>query len=299
MHFFIINPAAGGKLKNVEKTASHIRTIADSQGIEYDIYVTKGPMDACEKIKEIAPAYSDLRIYACGGDGTLNECVNGAAGLSNVSVTHFPCGTGNDFIKMFGSDSKLFHNLPALINGTRIPMDLIECNGRYSINICSVGIDACIGADVHKYSQIPIIGGATGYVVSLFVNLIKGINFDFNIISGAFLKKAKYTLVCACNGQYYGGGFNPVPDARPDDGIIDFLIVKAVSRLKFLKVVQKYASGKYKELTDIITHVRGNHMEIKTDSNTVINIDGEIITGKDIFIKMVSNGINFIFPKKD
>ena len=60
---------------------------------DFEIYVTGAPMDAVGKIRDEAGRCADLRVYACGGDGTLNECVNGAAGLPNAAVTHFPCGT--------------------------------------------------------------------------------------------------------------------------------------------------------------------------------------------------------------
>ena len=89
---------------------------------EFEIYVTEAPMDACRHIRETAADGAELRAYACGGDGTLNEGVNGAAGLSNVAVTHFPCGTGNDFIKMFGPGKDRFFDLTGLINGEVRPI---------------------------------------------------------------------------------------------------------------------------------------------------------------------------------
>ena len=61
-------------------------------------------MDACRKIEQEAAAGQPLRVYACGGDGTLNECVCGAVGCDNVAVTHYPCGTGNDFVRCFGAE---------------------------------------------------------------------------------------------------------------------------------------------------------------------------------------------------
>ena len=178
-HLFIVNPVAGkqkpeDKLRLINEAID--RLPAEKRGAdEFEIYVTASPMDACGHIKESAKGEKELRVYACGGDGTLNECVNGAAGLPNVAVTHFPCGTGNDFIKMFGKDKDRFFDLTELINGEVRPIDVIKCNGRYSVNICSMGLDARIGTDVHKYSGMPVIGGAAGYVVSLVVNYVKGI----------------------------------------------------------------------------------------------------------------------------
>ncbi len=294
-HLFIVNPAAGGKDSTDFVSAKVAQFFSGKEG-DFEIYSTKAPMDAVKKIKYEANLCDELRVYACGGDGTLNECVCGAAGYDNVAVTHFPTGTGNDFIKTFGEEGRLFFNLGALVNGDVRPLDIIDCNGRYSVNICSVGIDARIGGDVHKYSKIPVIGGATGYVTSMAVNLFKGITDQLRVVCGGKLYYGEMSLICACNGRFYGGGFNPVPEARPDDGMIDFLIVKGVSRLTFAKLVGKYAKGHYADFPQYISHVRSTSMEIESEKELVVNVDGEIIRGKKISMKMIPGGVNFIFP---
>ena len=294
-HLFIVNPAAGGKDSTDFVSAKVAQFFSGKEG-DFEIYSTKAPMDAVKKIRYEANLCAELRVYACGGDGTLNECVCGAAGCDNVAVTHFPTGTGNDFIKTFGEEGKRFFELGELVNGEVRPLDLIDCNGRYSINICSVGIDARIGIDVHKYSKIPLIGGATGYVTSTAVNFVKGISEPLRVICGGKLYYGDMTLICACNGRFYGGGFNPVPDARPDDGLIDFLIVKQVSRLTFAKLVGKYAKGRYAEFPKYITHVQAASMDIESEKEIVVNVDGEVIRGKKISMKMIPGGVNFIFP---
>ncbi|NMA24962.1 MAG: lipid kinase, partial [Clostridiales bacterium] len=225
-HLFIINPVAGGKKNRYMETIRQINDVMASYSEPYEIYITKAPMDACARIRAEAESAGQLRVYAFGGDGTLNECVNGAADFSHVAVTHYPTGTGNDFVKTFGpEDAAKFRNLQALIGGFVRPIDLIELQtptgvGRFGINICSVGIDARIGTDVHKYSHIPLIGGATGYIVSMFVNLLRGINQRLKISTHNMNLNGSFALVCACNGRFYGGGFNPVPEALPDDGIL-------------------------------------------------------------------------------
>jgi diacylglycerol kinase family enzyme len=130
---------------------------------------------------------------------------------------------------MFGEESELYRDLKALTQGSVHPIDLIDCNGRYSVNICCVGIDARVGADVHKYSGIPVIGGAGGYVISVLVHIFKGISRKMKISCGDYYKDADTALVCACNGRFYGGGFNPSLNARPDDGILDIYIIKRLA----------------------------------------------------------------------
>ena len=296
-HLFIVNPSAGGVRKRAAELQQEIRDFAETLSDPHEIYITKAPMDACHKISEEAESADMLYVYACGGDGTLNECANGAAKRPNVAITHYPCGTGNDFIKMFGKENlSMFRDLSALAAGTVRPLDIIDCDGRYGLDICSVGIDARIGSDVHKYSGIPLIGGVTGYIVSLVVNLFKGVSQRFRITAGDFTVDDKITLACVCNGRFYGGGFNPVPDAMPDDGILDCLIVKPVSRLKFITVVGKYAKGRFREFPDLITHIQGSSMDVECDREFVVNIDGEAIFAEKISFRLVPKGLNFIFP---
>ena len=297
-HLFILNPVAGGKKGRLEETMCEIKAFTESLEHPFEIYQTKAPMDAVAKVAQEAESCGDmLYVYACGGDGTLNECANGAANRANVAITQYPCGTGNDFIRTFGQENvEKFLDLPALAKGPVHPLDLIDCGSRYGLNICSVGIDARVGGDVHKYSRIPIIGGSTGYIVSLVVNTIKGVKQRLRITSDDFSQERDITLVCACNGCFYGGGFNPVPEALPDDGILEFLVIKGVSRFKVAKVVGKYAKGKYRELSDIITHIRGQNMEIEADKEFVVGIDGESFRAKKISFKLVPKGVNFLFP---
>jgi len=297
-HLFIINPIAGGKNRHFEKTKEEIQRCVEKLKDPFEIYMTKGPLDATNKIKEAAQSDEKIYVYACGGDGTLNECVNAAVNRENVVVTHFPCGTGNDFIKTFGKENAhKFCNLESLIAGEVRALDIIDCDGRYGVNICSVGIDARVANDVHKYSKIPVIGGAAGYVVALLANIIKGVKQNVKITYDDVIHETPTTLICACNGRFYGGGFNPVPDAIPDDGIIDFLIVDGVSRLKIAQIVGKYADGKYKELRNFITHIRGTEMLIEGNSELTINIDGEIIKADKISFKLIPKGVKFLFPK--
>ena len=161
-HLFIVNPTAGGKDRTNEVRAKVEEAFSTREG-QYEIYVTRAPLDATEKIKAEAGTGEHIRAYACGGDGTFNECISGAVGCENVAVAPFPTGTGNDFCRMFGDEKDLYRDAGALLDGFEHPIDIIHCNGRYSANICSVGIDARIGTSVHNYSKLPLIGGSAAY----------------------------------------------------------------------------------------------------------------------------------------
>ena len=294
-HLFIVNPVAGGKDKSIT-VQREVREAFRNQGDDYAVYVTRAPMDAVEKIRNEAAQTDHLRVYACGGDGTFNECVCGAAGLKNVAVAPFPTGTGNDFCRMFGEEKDLFRDLNALLNGSEHPIDLIDCNGRYSANICSVGIDARIGTEVHKYSGLPLIGGAGGYVVSAVANVFKGINRPMKVQVGDYCAEEEHALLCACNGRYYGGGFNPSPDARPDDGLLDIYVVPGVSLFTLARLIGQYAAGKADRYPKYIRHLRGTELHIEFDEENVVNIDGEAMYAKRVDMKLVPGALRLIVP---
>ncbi len=296
-HLFIVNPAAGGKDKTefVREKAAECFAGRDA---EYQVYATKAPMDARDEIVRQAKEHESLRVYACGGDGTLNECVCGVYEAGNAQLTVFPTGTGNDFIKIFGEESRRFFDLRELVDGEERAIDLMLCNGRPSINICSVGVDARIGVDVHKYSSLPLVGGATGYVVSTLVNFVRGISQRATVYCGGQVFDGELALACACNGRYYGGGFNPVPDARPDDGLVDFLIIPRVSRATFVMLVGQYAKGKYASYPKLIRHFRAREITIEADEEFVINIDGEAAFARRAEISLLPGAVPFIFPSQ-
>ena len=296
-HLFIVNPIAGGKDKT-EEVRGKVEAAFQKRGGEFEIYVTTAPLDATRKIQEESAKGEHLRVYACGGDGTFNECVCGAALKRNVAVCPFPTGTGNDFCRMFGEEKDLFRDLDALLDGSERSIDLLDCNGRYSANICSVGVDARIGTDVHKYSGIPLIGGATGYVVSAVVNMFKGIATPMTVTCGDFTEGGMHTLICACNGRYYGGGFNPSLDAMPDDGIMDVFIAQKVNLIQFAALIGKYSKGRADEMAPIIKHIRtSEEVIIRCEKEDVAQLDGEALRATEFRIRMVPKALNLIVPK--
>ena len=145
--------------------------------------------------------------------------------------------------------------------------------------------------------HLPIIGGAGGYVVSAIVNVFKGINRYMRIKCGDFFAEGKFSLVCVCNGRYYGGGFNPSMTAMPDDGILDILIAKKVSLLQLPLLIGKYAAGRADELPKYITHLRGDSVEIGFEEKNVINVDGEAIHSELAKMQLEPLALNLIIPR--
>lgn len=294
-HLFIVNPTAGKK-DSTEAVRQKVEKAFENREDCYEIFVTSHAMEAPGKIRAEAESGEHIRVYACGGDGTFNECVCGAAGLDNVAVCPFPTGTGNDFCRMFGEEKDKYRDLDALLGGFETSIDLINCNGRYSANICSAGIDARIGVDVHKYSNLPLVGGMGSYVISTIVNVFKGINCFMHVRSDGFESCGKHALVCVCNGRFYGGGFNPSLDARPDDGLLDIFVVSKVNIIQLPFLIVKYSTGRADELPKFVTHLRTDNLEIEFDGQNLVQADGEEIRSNKVSMRLEPKALKLLVP---
>ena len=139
-HIFIVNPAAGKS----DRTAEYRKMIEAAfapRGLSYELLVSGAPGECRTLARQAAQSGEEVRLYACGGDGTLNEVVNGVVGYGNAAVTHFPGGSGNDTIKIF-DDPAAFTSIERLLDAEEARFDLIRCNDSYALNVLSIGFDA-------------------------------------------------------------------------------------------------------------------------------------------------------------
>ena len=294
-HLFIINPAAGS-YNRTEEASAIIHRICRARKLDYEIRVSTAPGECARIAREACEKGGQLRIYACGGDGTLNEVVGGVAGFDNAAITVYSGGSGNDFVKLF-DEPKAFFDLNRLMDADEVTFDLIRCNDSYALNICSVGLDARIGTDVSNYKRLPLLHGFRAYVASTVVNVIKGISEHYGVEINGETIDGEMTFVCVCNGRFYGGGFNPVPEADPTDGKLDVLLVKKVSRTQVPGLIGKYKNGRYKELGHVATYYKTDKVVIHCDKPTSINVDGELLTAKDVEMAIAKEKVRFFYPK--
>ena len=297
-HIFIVNPAAGKCDRSVQ-----IKTLAEavfgSRGLEYDVLVSKGPGDCTRLAREAAETGEEIRLYACGGDGTLNEVVNGIVGFENAALTHYPSGSGNDFVKIF-DQPEAFRELEHFLDTEEARFDLIRCQAeeqvQYSCNICSMGLDARIGTEMGRYRRLPGVSGKGAYYISTGVNLLKGIHKPYILHVNGETVTGDQTMICICNGRSYGGSFHVVPDAEPDDSILDVLVVKPVNLLQIAAVIGKYQNGQYAEYPHLIRAFRTSSIRIQCTEPSVVNIDGEALGGQDVTFSVVPGSLRFFYP---
>lgn len=293
-HLFIINPAAGKK-----GATEQLELLLGKLSFPHEVEYTRQEGDARRFTQKAASAGEPVRVYACGGDGTLNEVVNGAAGHGHMAVTNVPKGTGNDFLKIFGPHYRsLFYDLESLAAGPQTPFDLIDCNGRLGIDVVCAGVDARIAAGVHRYKDWPFVSGKGAYVLSLLENIFfKGIARPITIHMGGILwEDAPSSLLCVCNGRHYGGGFMPVGGAMPDDGVLDMLLVRKVGLFTFLRLVGKYARGLYAEYPELILDYHGQEVSFSAREPITVVVDGEVMRDTAFTVRLSEKKVNFFYP---
>lgn len=292
-HLFIINPAAGKK-----DSTARLEQLLEQVSFDHEVVYTQGAGDARRLAEQAAALGEPVRIYACGGDGTLNEVVNAAAGHDHVAITNVPKGTGNDFLRLFGPDFRtLFYDLEALAAGPQTAMDVIDCNGHLGIDVACAGVDARIGIGVHKYKNWPLVSGAGAYVLSLIYEVFtQGLTRPMKVQMEDLELDGEILALCVCNGRHYGGGFMPVPEAMPDDGVLDMLVVPKVGLLTFLRVVGKYAKGKYKDYPQYILARHGRQVTYSCPKGVIASVDGEAVHDTSITIRLSDKKVNFFYP---
>lgn len=294
-HLFLVNPVAG-KFDQTEAITAAAKKLCEALGEPYEVKVSTCRGHLTRLAREAGRSGKEMRLYACGGDGTLNEVIAGAAEFPNLSVTSIPCGSGNDYIKQF-DNPRAFFDLDNFKEVRTEQMDLMDVGGFLAGNIFSVGFDARIGTAIDAYRRFPLLGGSRAYTASILVNLIKGVAKPCRVeFPDGTVIDEKLSLVCVCNGSWYGGGYNPVPQANNQDGILDVLVVKKASRLTVARVISAYQKGRYADIPKYITYYQTDSLRIITPEKEPMNLDGELLREKDITIKLLPGKLRFFFP---
>ena len=298
-HIFIVNPAAGGQ-DNTRKINEAVKSLAAQKGFEYKVCISERPKHAEEIVHKIMKEYPDetVRFYACGGDGTLNEVAQGVVHYDNAQLTNLPYGTGNDFIRIFSKDGEFA--LENLIDGEVMDIDYIETSEGVSVNITTIGLDARVARGMQKYKRIFKQNGQLPYVISIFENIVTPMSRNLKIEIDGKDVSGDYVVLLVANGNYYGGGFNPVPDASITDGKLNVLLIKKLSRLTVARVINAYKNGEYKNYPQYIDYFEAETVTVKQNDKYImdLNLDGEVIGVSEAKISIGQKKIHFVVPKK-
>ena len=297
-HIFIINPAAGK-----ENYYATIETaLKRAKNIEYELYETKGRGDATAYIRDYCTKNptETVRFYACGGDGTLNEVVNGVVGFENASVGCYPCGSGNDFVKYYGG-KRVFYDLNALLNAKEEYIDLIRVGDRYAINAAHFGLDSCVAQTMMNVRRKKFIGGKNAYTTGVVVGLLKAMRNKCKVtVDGELLNPKGEILLCTvANGQFVGGSFRCAPRSLDNDGLLEVCLVHPISHITFVRLVKYYTNGMHLEnqkFEKYLEYRRGTKIEVEAPEGFLYSLDGELIKETHFTIEVVPQAIKFAVP---
>jgi YegS/Rv2252/BmrU family lipid kinase len=310
-HIFIVNPAAGkaDRSEAIEKAINSAREQNAVTG-EVTIYRTSCAGDATAYLTRTLPDLEgDVRVYACGGDGTLNEVVRGvyAAGNPKVSLGVIPTGSGNDFIRSFTIPESSFRSVRDMMNGTITPIDLIRVTDEEGkeyvcINVASAGFDAAVCRRMQSFRRIPMMGGSVAYNMALVRQFVSHLGHKFDVYGdGKPMKtpsKDEYLFALVANGEYYGGGYHCSPESSLSDGLLNLIMIEAIPRTQFPGLLGPYRKGEYFEkMASKMLHKTVKTVEFRGDTPLDMNLDGEIISLKDPTLTVIHHAINLILPR--
>lgn len=300
-HLFIINPAAGKTDRSAE-LKEKIKSIKTDDKVT--VYVTEKPGEATEVVRNhLASAEDFTRVYACGGDGTANEVLRGVVGFENCAMGIIPMGSGNDFIRSFEEFKKEdFACIENMMHGEDMKVDVMECQGRYSMNVLSVGYDCAVAKNVDKFKKIPLVSGGLAYKMSIIYCLFTKRKHSFRVIADGkeFAGADVSTLLAvAGNGSYYGGGIKAAPKASLNDGKIEFMHITTISALRFIFLLSTYIKGNHVDNPKFpfVKSMKCDTLRFEADGEIDVNFEGEIVPMKNPTIKIIPEAVRIITPK--
>ena len=302
-HYFVVNPAAG-KGKALPSMLSEITYTCKELGVEYEIYHTTTVGDGTRFVRAICESYpeTEKRFYACGGDGTLFEVLNGAVGYENTEITVIPLGTGNDFTKAF-TNRENFKNIRRQILGKSQRIDLMKYGDRYSLNVINLGFDCDVVQRVAQIKRSAFVPSKMAYAMAIADVFTKPFGKNFKvIIDDKEMVEHEFMLCAIANSNFYGDGYRVAPNAALNDGYMDLCLVDRVSRSKFIKIIPKYKSGEHVDKEDrsfypFLRYQKCQKVVIESKTPMGLCADGEVSPITTVEITCVPNALSFSIPK--
>ncbi|WAH37505.1 diacylglycerol/lipid kinase family protein [Alicyclobacillus dauci] len=289
---YILNPSAGNG-KCGRRWEAFERNLKNSLGSDsYEVHCTSRPGEA-KKFSNLAVLSGCKQIIVVGGDGTVNEVVNGVIG-SDVSIGILPFGTGNDLARSLGipkSDDQL---LNLLCKPKELDLNVAHINERYFVMAAGLGFDGLVANYINSHFNIKKLG-AFGYFCSALKILATFKPFEVQVsVDGYPLQIFNTWMLATGNCPYYGGGMRLFPTAQCNDDLLDICVVSNLEKLKFLQVFPTVYSGRHVELQQYITMMRGKSIEIKTSESMVAHADGELMITSALRINVSEYRLRFL-----
>ena len=249
-------------------------------------------------VREGEPA----RVFAAGGDGTFREAAAGAAGQNVVSLGLIPCGSGDDLVRSLGG-RELFLSPECQFRAVSRQLDLIGTEFGPAAGMCAIGLDAAVAYHMVQFKRLPLVSGPMAYKLALVKCFFSRMGVEMRaVIDGEETLSGRFIFALAGNGQYYGGGFRGAPRAVPDDGLLDFVLIRTPGRARMLRMLGAYKRGEHLDhpaFRPYLTFRRGKRMEVSAGQKLIATFDGECVKTNRVSFTVLPRALPFLQPQSD
>jgi diacylglycerol kinase (ATP) len=295
---FLVNPAsANGK---TGKRWPQIARAAHEAGLRGEAVFSERPGQLGDLAREAADEGAALLVVV-GGDGTVHEVVQGVAGREGVELALIPRGTGWDFARTHGITKDVNAALRTTKDGTARPFDLGRAS--YAVdgvrewawfaNMASVGMSGAVAAKANSTTKA--LGAKTSYLMALGIVFARWKNVSLRVRVDVEERHALMEDAIVAVGRYLAGGMMITPDAEPDDGLFDVLLIGDLTKAEMVRVMPKVFRGTH------LPHpkgevLRGATVEIDADEPLPVQLDGEQPGTTPVRFELVSAAIRLRVP---
>ncbi len=279
------NPTSGGRKKNIQ-VLRELNTFLSENNLNAIFQPTNANSNAWETIEsQLDDTFTDLIVV--GGDGTINEAVNGLK--FDIPMTIIPAGTGNDFVKNVPIGKTLFEQMKVLTRNKIKKVDLGICNGRKFANGIGIGFDGQIVEDMNG-KKVPVLKGHGKYMYHVLQILASYKERRFNYSQDGEDFEKSLILMTVGNGTTYGGGFKLMPEAKVDDGLLDVCTIGPTSPAKRFLNINKLSNGTHGSMKEVDFHLVKS-VSIQENPLLFAHADGEQIGKPPFDIKVLPSAL--------
>ncbi len=299
IHVFIINSHAGKS-----KFSAGLRKYLSQNypNLNYYIFHTRKALDERSLVKEILELFGNerIRIYCCGGSGTISNAIYGVEDFSNIEFAFYPKGFTNDFLKCFGKDEAYFHDISNLIEGRVIQVDYIKTNHGNSLNSFSIGLDSEQLTKMDHFRDISVIGSNAPYIMGFIFAVFFSRPEELEITIDDTVINGRTSELFFGNGGVIGGKlwFDTKPSFNDGLGrIVVFNTLKPFTMIKTLLALSNKEKLK-PELVRYDGYAKKVSVKKSDGSSFIMNFDGELQNQQvEWNAEIIKQGLSFVLPK--
>lgn len=315
MYQVIVNP--GARSGKGRRHWEEVKGVLDNKGLQYAVHFTTKAGDAADYAvtlyNEALSKRELLRLIVLGGDGTMNEVMQGLPEFSNLELCCIPVGSSNDLARGIGISFNPKEAMEHILeNPSSFSMDLgiVHCSNSTSqipipdrrfLVSTGFGYDASICEEANTSTAKKILNRiGLGKLIYLFICLkqlisVKDYKVTLTLADGRTIELNKHLLIAGMNNMYEGGGFKFAPDAKNDDGSLDLCVVSGLSKSSVLKILPHAMNGNHFQFDGVDNYITSSYT-IESETPLWVHTDGEAIYQAD-FIKVEchKNAIKMVY----